>query len=55
MNIQIGYAQAMNFITSILLIFMSEEEAFWTLTTICEDLVKDYYHKSLVGMNPECL
>lgn len=28
---------------------MNEEDAFWTLTTICEDLVKDYYHKSLVG------
>ena len=39
----------MNFIVSLLLMFMTEEETFWVLVSICEDFVKDYYHRSLVG------
>jgi hypothetical protein len=48
-NKEVGYTQAMNFIVALLLIYMTEEEAFWVLASICEDLVKDYYHRSLVG------
>jgi len=28
---------------------MSEEEAFWCLCSICEDLMEDYYSSSMLG------
>jgi hypothetical protein len=31
---QVGYVQGMGFVTAILLMYMSEEEAFWTLTAL---------------------
>ena len=33
-NRVVGYAQSMNFIVALLLLFMEEEAAFWTLTVI---------------------
>jgi Ca2+-binding EF-hand superfamily protein len=48
-NPVIGYCQAMNFVAATLLLFMDEESAFWTLCTICEDYMPEYYRPSMVG------
>ncbi|KAL7753028.1 GTPase activating protein (GAP) [Sorochytrium milnesiophthora] len=46
---ELGYCQAMNLITSAFLIYMSEEQAFWTLCQLCDHVLPGYYSTTMVG------
>lgn len=48
-NPEVGYCQAMNIVVAELLIFMSEEQAFWCLCTLCEKYTPGYYSKTMYG------
>ncbi|KAI0692491.1 TBC-domain-containing protein [Cytidiella melzeri] len=44
-----GYCQAMNILAAAILIYMSEEQAFWLLQVICDRLLPGYYSPSMHG------
>ncbi|KAJ2235334.1 GTPase activating protein (GAP) [Coemansia sp. RSA 485] len=46
---ELGYCQAMNIVASAMLVFMSEEQVFWTLSVMCDRLVPGYYSPSMYG------
>ena len=39
----------MNIVVSVLLIYLSEEQAFWILTVMCDRLCPGYYAINMVG------
>lgn len=48
-NPDVGYCQAMNIVVAGLLIFMTEEQAFWCLSSLCDIYVPGYYSKTMYG------
>ncbi|KAG8901611.1 hypothetical protein FRC00_006004 [Tulasnella sp. 408] len=48
-NPELGYCQAMNILTAAILIYMSEEQAFWLLEVLCDRLLPGYYSPSMHG------
>lgn len=49
-NPDIGYCQSMNFIGAVLLLYLSEEQAFWVLAAMIEDILPpNYYSVNMMG------
>ncbi|KAF3768565.1 TBC-domain-containing protein, partial [Cryphonectria parasitica EP155] len=48
-NADVGYCQAMNIVVAALLIYMSETQAFFLLSALCDRLVPGYYSTTMYG------
>lgn len=48
-NPDVGYCQAMNIVCAALLIYMTEEQAFWCLSNLCDIYAPGYYSKTMYG------
>ena len=48
-NPDVGYCQSLNVIAALLLCYLSEEETFWMIGQICEDILPDRYTPSMIG------
>jgi hypothetical protein len=49
-NPAVGYCQSMNFLAAVLLLHLTEEQAFWVLAALIEDILPaDYYSVSMLG------
>lgn len=47
---EVGYCQAMNIVTAALLIYQTEEQAFWTLHVLVNRILPGYYSRTMYGM-----
>lgn len=50
---QIGYCQSLNFLAGLLLLFMSEEMAFWMLVIITEKIIPQVHSANLEGVHTD--
>lgn len=48
-NEEVGYCQAMNIVVAALLIYMSETQAFFLLSILCDRLLPGYYSTTMYG------
>ncbi|KAI9743804.1 MAG: hypothetical protein M1818_002538 [Claussenomyces sp. TS43310] len=48
-NEEVGYCQAMNIVVAALLIYMSETQAFYLLSILCDRLLPGYYSTTMYG------
>jgi hypothetical protein len=46
---ELGYCQAMNIVTSVLLIYANEEQSFWILKYLCGRALPGYYSTNMWG------
>ncbi|KAI0463484.1 hypothetical protein LJB42_002481 [Komagataella kurtzmanii] len=49
-NPEIGYCQAMNIVVAAMLIYMSEDQAYWCLDKLCGQIIPGYYSKTMYGV-----
>ena len=50
----VGYCQSLNFIAAILMLYMKEEQAFWTLTRVVRNMLpKGYYTDGMQGLRAD--
>ena len=51
---EVGYCQSLNFIAAILMLYMKEEEAFWTLVCVVQTLLPvGYYTDGMQGLRAD--
>lgn len=48
-NTEVGYCQAMNIVVAALLIYLSETQAFYLLSILCDRLLPGYYSQTMYG------
>ncbi|KAH0279059.1 TBC-domain-containing protein, partial [Aureobasidium melanogenum] len=48
-NVEVGYCQAMNIVVAALLIYLSETQAFYLLSVLCDRLLPGYYSQTMYG------
>ena len=49
-NPEVGYCQGMNFVAASILLFIeAEDDAFWLLTHMVEEVLPDHYVQSMIG------
>ena len=49
-NPSVGYCQATNFVAGTLLQVLKEDDAFWVLCCIIEDIVEGYYARDMTAL-----
>ena len=48
-NPNIGYCQSLNVVVALLLCFLTEEQTFWMIAQICEEILPDRYTTTMIG------